>query len=41
LKKIIAFILVFFATTSCTSSNNEVEIVYSPSKNIEVSFQLL
>ncbi|PIQ08555.1 MAG: alpha-glucosidase [Ignavibacteriales bacterium CG18_big_fil_WC_8_21_14_2_50_31_20] len=37
----IAFILVFFATTSCTSSNNEVEIVYSPSKNIEVSFQLL
>ena len=41
MKKIIAFILVFFATTSCTSSNNEVEIVYSPSKNIEVSFQLL
>lgn len=41
MKKIIAFVLVLFVTISCTSSNNERAIVYSPSKNIEVSFQLL
>jgi len=32
---------VLFVIGSCNSANNENTIVYSPSKNIEVSFQLL
>ena len=41
MKKFIAFMFVLFVIGSCNSANNENTIVYSPSKNIEVSFQLL